>query len=102
MSEYHSMSNIVDMFAGMRRAREEGGSLIRRRAAEHAAKANAEIRRENEWLRMLIRALVALCLEKGLITEQELKDRIAKLDADDEARAKERRAAARARRAPRR
>ena len=73
-----------------------GGSAIQ------AVRARAEMRRENEWLRTLVRALAELCLEKGLITEQELKDRIAKIDADDAARAKAERAAARVRRTRRR
>jgi hypothetical protein len=75
---------------------------IRRRAALNAIHDRANLRRENEWLRTLIRALVALCLEKGLITEKELTDRIAKIDADDAARAKAKRVAARTkRRSPR-
>jgi hypothetical protein len=69
---------------------------IRRRAALNAIRARADLRRENEWLRTLVRALVALCLEKGLITEKELQERIAKIDADDAARAKAERATARA------
>ncbi len=71
---------------------------IRRRAALNAIHAQGELRRENEWLRTLVRALAELCLQKGLITEQELKDRIAKIDAEDAERAKARRDAVRTRR----
>lgn len=77
---------------------EDAGAQIRNRAALNAIRARADLRRENEWLRTLVRALAALCLEKGLISEKELQDRIAKIDAEDAARTKAERAAARAKR----
>lgn len=98
MSGDDLMAALFGASLGLRAERDDDRETVRRRAALNAIHERANLRRENEWLRTLVRALVALCLEKGLITEQELKDRIAKIDADDAARAKQRQAAARVRR----
>jgi hypothetical protein len=95
LMSYLLFGRIAGRIAAMQE-RDDAGALIRHRAAANASAARAELQRENEWLRTLVRALVAICLEKGLITEKELQERIAKIDADDAARAKAERATGRA------
>ena len=98
MSSGDLVAALFGHYVGQQMERDDDREAIRRRAALNAIHAQGELRRENEWLRTLVRALAELCLQKGLITEQELKDRIAKIDAEDAAREKTRREGARARR----
>ena len=102
MSGGDLMAALFGHYVGRQMEHDDAIAAIRSRAAINVVRERAELRRENEWLRTLVRALAEICLEKGLITEQELKERIAKIDAEDAARAKAERGAARAARSKRR
>jgi hypothetical protein len=55
--------------------------MIRRRARASQARVNRELASEVESLRAITAALVDLCLEKGLVSEDELKARLTVGDA---------------------
>lgn len=60
---------------------------IRARAASHLAAVKRErveaLEKEVAWLQLLARSLAELCLEKGVITEDELRERLKKIDLAD-------------------
>lgn len=79
--------------------RQEASDAIRRRALENRLEAEREHRRDAErtaqterkdlaaevaWLRVLTRALAELCLEKGVVTEEELRERVRRLDEQNQ------------------
>jgi len=61
---------------------------IRRRARENREVVVRDLAAEVDWLRLLTASLAELCLEKGLVTEDELRARLEKLDAADGAAAR--------------
>lgn len=74
-------------FAG-RRDEEEELRRLRRLATTKAGLRRQHLRLEAleaevAWLRLLTRALAELSLEKGLISEEELRERLRKFDASD-------------------
>lgn len=80
--------------------RAHAAELIWRRALSNRGPVIDRQREEIEWLRSLVTALAELCIEKGLVTEDELRDRIRRLDEARSAAAKPPRPAPRRRRRP--
>jgi hypothetical protein len=86
LSSFSRIQDIAD--------RQEASDGIRRRALENRLAAEREHRAaaskpappdlaaEVAWLRVLTRALAELCLEKGVLTEEELRERVRRLDEE--------------------
>jgi hypothetical protein len=63
--------------------RMRASDAIRRRARENRSDVVRDLAAEIDWLRLLTASLAELLLEKGVVTEDELRARLAKLDSAD-------------------
>lgn len=80
--------------------RAHAAELIWRRALENRGPAVDRQREEIEWLRTLVTALAELCIERGVVSEDELRERIRRFDEARSAAAEPPRPAPRRRRQP--